>query len=77
MSNVVCSVCFWSGDAKETFRAPHPFNPNVSLTGCPRCKNIDTMGASCDVQGCRNRNQYVGDGICNCETCKHDKECHR
>jgi len=22
-------------------------------------------------------NQYVGDGICSCETCKHDKECHQ
>jgi hypothetical protein len=47
--------CDWCGHGIDIFNmpvAPHPFISGHSVTGCPGCREIDTMRIVCDEPGC-------------------------
>lgn len=50
----VCEECGWIGMYSELLVAKHPFRKYVgeSVTGCPRCHDINTIVVACDEPGC-------------------------
>lgn len=48
-----CKECNWTGTTKELLEAPDPFNPEATLTGCPKCRQTGTMEILCDEPGCK------------------------
>jgi hypothetical protein len=48
-----CDECDWRGNDDEMLRAPNPFDPEWSLTGCPECKQVNAFTNVCDEPGCR------------------------
>jgi hypothetical protein len=50
---VVCSSCGWLGTDCERLSAQNPFEPEFTLTACPKCKAIESCLTVCDVPTCR------------------------
>ena len=44
--------CNWHGTDDEVLEAPNPFDENDVITGCPKCKQVDTTVYACDEPGC-------------------------
>ena len=36
----------------EILRAPHPWDEDDILVGCPRCKDVNTVRESCGILSC-------------------------
>lgn len=51
MTSWRCSCGHVCTDA-EMLRAPHPFDPEDEVVGCPRCKTINEWTELCDEAGC-------------------------
>lgn len=49
---MVCEECGWVGRENELLTAENPFRPEDMVTGCPKCKSLDTIRAGCDEPGC-------------------------
>lgn len=45
-----CTACGWSGT--ELLSAPHPFLSEVTIDGCPGCREIGEIVRLCDEPGC-------------------------
>jgi phage FluMu protein Com len=43
--------CNWRGAESEVLRAKSPFDGS-DISGCPKCKSINTIHISCDELGC-------------------------
>jgi hypothetical protein len=54
MEKVICKECDWRGTSEDVLEAPNPFDPEDTLTGCPGCKQVDTMVQGCFHRGCLN-----------------------
>lgn len=52
---VICEECGWRGRVNELLQANHPFDPNDTAMGCPRCKSIDLCVSLCDEPGCQRK----------------------
>lgn len=48
----VCKECGHHCKWGELLRAPNPFDPEESVTGCPNCFAVDASITVCDVEGC-------------------------
>ena len=48
----VCRECGWRGNDEDALSASNPFDPGDIITGCPKCKNVNTMRTTCDELGC-------------------------
>lgn len=44
--------CNWIGREVELLKAPNPFDPEETLTGCPLCRGVNTMLDCCDEPEC-------------------------
>lgn len=49
---VLCPECHWHGLNSEALSAPNPFDLKNVVTGCPRCKSVDSLLVACDEPGC-------------------------
>jgi phage FluMu protein Com len=49
----VCDACGWLGNESDLLVAANPFDATASITGCPKCKNIDDLVNACDEPGCQ------------------------
>jgi hypothetical protein len=51
-----CQECGWMGAPAEALEAPNPFSDadGDTITGCPTCRQVDTMELLCDEEGCSN-----------------------
>lgn len=49
-----CEVrrCTWHGLDSEVLTAPDPFDAGEQLTGCPKCKSVNTLREVCDEPDC-------------------------
>ncbi len=47
-----CQECYHISTSDELLSAPNPFEPESEVTGCPRCKSIDSFADVCDEPGC-------------------------
>ena len=57
---VRCENCDWIGGEAELLRASHPFEPTNTVTGCPRCKDVESTIGVCDEPGC---DEFVSCGM--------------
>lgn len=50
----VCGACNWSGKESDLLVAKNPFTALAShtITGCPWCKDVDSIYTICDEPGC-------------------------
>ncbi len=55
MSKWLCNDCGWNGAGDEYLVAPNPFDSEEEITGCPRCRQVNTLEQACDEPGCRRR----------------------
>ena len=44
--------CEWKGVSSDILTAPNPFETNEIITGCPKCKGINTVVQVCDQSKC-------------------------
>jgi hypothetical protein len=44
--------CKWVGTESELLVAPHPFEAEGTIHGCPLCKTVDNYAPLCDEEGC-------------------------
>lgn len=44
--------CGWFGKDEDVLIAKNPFDPDDFVTGCPLCKQINTITYACDEEGC-------------------------
>lgn len=51
--------CGWHGSTTALLTAPHPFEEDDVVFGCPKFRDIDTLTRLCDEPGCLER-QTVG-----------------
>lgn len=49
---VRCTECDWHGHENDMLMAPNPFDGAETVTGCPKCKSVDSMVCVCDETGC-------------------------
>ena len=49
---VYCSLCGHYGYKKDWLRARNPFDNEILIFGCPKCKEINSDVACCDEPGC-------------------------
>lgn len=54
--------CGWIGTSAEYLVAADPFNEGCELVACPNCREVNTLTACCDVDGCTK------DGSCGTPT---------
>lgn len=47
--------CNWRGTDAEVLHAPNPFDPEDEISGCPKCKEINSIYRACDEPGCWDR----------------------
>lgn len=47
-----CRVCLWVGMWRDILRAPHPWDEDDILVGCPDCKAVNTVYEACGVDSC-------------------------
>lgn len=47
-----CDNCNWIGTQAEFLTAPNPFDTDLSILGCPACKDVGDFIALCDEAGC-------------------------
>lgn len=55
MNKRVCNECNWRGTKKEILFAPNPFKPDENISGCPNCKEINSLFIACDELDCWER----------------------
>jgi hypothetical protein len=51
----LCKSCDWVGDYAHLLRAPNPFDSEMTLLGCPKCKAPEDVAPACDEPGCDKR----------------------
>ena len=51
---MMCSnlKCTWYGGDKDFLTATNPFDSSETITGCPKCKGIDTIRLACEEPDC-------------------------
>jgi hypothetical protein len=49
---LICEECGWLGQDSEMLKAPSPFDPEHTIVGCPRCREVETLVVACDEPGC-------------------------
>lgn len=49
-----CKQCDHICRSADLLHAPHPFDKDDVVVGCPNCKSVDSFTAACDVDGCRH-----------------------
>ena len=52
MSKWMCEDCKWQGTNEQVLVADNPFLPSHRITGCPDCREVNTMRELCDEPGC-------------------------
>lgn len=48
-----CSMCFHVTPDADLLRASHPFRPGEQVSGCPVCRNCESLSRACDVSDCQ------------------------
>lgn len=49
----VCGDCGHHCNTENLLRAPHPFDPEDFVEGCPNCLAVDANVTVCDEPGCK------------------------
>jgi hypothetical protein len=52
LSNPYRCECGWIGTETSMLSAPHPFDPDAKVLGCPNCSQIGEFTELCDEPGC-------------------------
>lgn len=50
----LCEECGWHGNGDDLLSAPHPFDDEATIRGCPECLGVNLTFA-CDDEGCPKR----------------------
>ncbi len=50
-SKVFCLECYWRGSMRDLLDAPHPFDNEDTVYGCPSCRVLGFQWA-CDEPDC-------------------------
>lgn len=50
-----CDECGWDGVVSDLLEGHNPFNPAITISGCPECYSIDCFYTLCDEPGCKDR----------------------
>jgi len=50
---IICKECKWIGTKNQMLKGKHPFEDNEIITGCPNCKEINSLRTKCMVEGCK------------------------
>lgn len=48
----LCQECDWHGMLSEALTAPHPFDPEDTVLGCPQCLSVSSLIVACDEPEC-------------------------
>jgi hypothetical protein len=51
-NRLFCESCNWRGTVDDILAAPHPFDPEDTVSGCPQCREIGGLCQVCDEEGC-------------------------
>jgi hypothetical protein len=49
-----CMQCGTVSLGSQMLTAPSPFDPEDTLTACPKCKSMDEWKEMCEIDGCDN-----------------------
>ena len=52
MNSFICSECGYKIMDFELLTAPNPFNPEDTISGCPKCLSAGEFQGACDEPGC-------------------------
>lgn len=52
MNKVTCTECDFQGTDEMLLVASNPFDKDQEISGCPKCKSIETILVACDEPGC-------------------------
>jgi hypothetical protein len=52
MTNRFKCDCGWKSTEGEVLIAPHPFDPEYTVDGCPKCKDVNCFTWVCDEPDC-------------------------
>ena len=50
----ICRECGHVCFDEYILEAPHPFDPEGFVAGCPECKSVDSFISACASEDCRN-----------------------
>lgn len=48
----VCTECDRHCQKSDVLRGQNPFNPSITVDGCPSCFAVDSMRFTCDEKDC-------------------------
>lgn len=51
----ICSECGSITSEDRILTAPHPFRESFSVSGCPDCQEIETLGLCCEESKCKKK----------------------
>ena len=49
---ITCLRCCWKGESEELLKGLNPFEPIMTIEGCPVCKNVDSCVPVCEQERC-------------------------
>lgn len=58
--HVRCTNCDYIIPINKMLTAKNPFDAKDKITGCPMCKQVNTMVIICEIEGCKN---YLAAGM--------------
>jgi hypothetical protein len=73
----ICKSCGWYGLDSEVLTAISPFDPDDVISGCPQCKEINTIMLACWAQDCWEEvtmGAFTRDGTYQMLCSKHGRE---
>lgn len=47
-----CTECDWHDYGRSYLSAKNPFDASEEISGCPKCKSINTIVDVCEFDGC-------------------------
>lgn len=51
-TRMLCEECGWGGPDEDVLNAKNPFDPEDRVSGCPYCKEVNTVVTACQWVGC-------------------------
>jgi hypothetical protein len=55
LSRIKCDCCEWVFKSDDALVGKNPFEPNLTVYGCPNCKEIEDFVVLCDVATCHEK----------------------
>jgi len=52
MQKWICNICGKVVKEKDVLKDRNPFMSTAEISGCPGCKNVETLVAKCEIKDC-------------------------